>query len=259
MLNIAIKSALKAGEEILKIYNSDFQSETKIDGSPLTLADKNANDIIISYLKETEIPIISEENKSIPYELRKKWSKVWIVDPLDGTKEFINKNGEFTVNIALIKNKKPFIGVVFAPFIDILYFGQIGIGGFKLKDARSHINDLENILQLSKKLPLKNQKSYFTVISSRSHPSILTSDYIKNLNTNKKKVNYMIAGSSLKICMVAEGIANLYPRLAPTMEWDTAAGHAICLSSGFSIKNFRNNKELKYNKKNLLNPFFICN
>ena len=258
LLDIAISAALDAGLEILKIYDKDFAYTNKKDGSPLTIADKKSNTIIISKLKKTQLPIISEENKSISFKIRSKWKDLWLIDPLDGTKEFINGNGEFTVNIALISNNKPVLGVVYAPSLDILYFGMNGNSSFKLKNASSCIDDIKNFSHISQKLPIKKNKKKYVIIGSRSHQSDLTLNFIKKI-CNNKPVNFIEKGSSLKLCMIAEGSANLYPRLSPTMEWDTAAGHAICLSSGFGVKNYKTKLELKYNKRNLLNPFFLCN
>ena len=258
LLDLAINAALLAGLEILKIYEKDFVYTNKKDGSPLTIADQKSNNIITSKLRKTQLPIISEENKLIPYKIRREWKDLWLIDPLDGTKEFINGNGEFTVNIALISNNNPVLGVVYAPSLDLLYFGMTGNSSFKLKNASSYIKDIKNFSKISQKLPLRKNKKKYNIIYSRSHQSDLTLNYVKKLCLDKP-VNFIEIGSSLKLCMIAEGVANLYPRLSPTMEWDTAAGHAICLASGFGVKNYKTKLELKYNKKDLLNPFFLCN
>ncbi len=258
LLKTIIIASIKAGEEILKIYNTDFDVEYKEDESPLTIADKNANNIIMSFLMDTGIPILSEEGRSITYEERKDWDELWIVDPLDGTKEFVKKNDEFTVNIALIKNGKPILGIVYAPVLDELYWGDVSLGAYKLLKASEKINNMDNILSLASPLPLTNAKSYFGIVASRSHLSPETNAYIDKIRQSRDDIKIMSKGSSLKIVMVAEGTAHVYPRFAPTNEWDTAAGHAIVLASGGRIVQAENQeKEIIYNKKNILNPWFI--
>ncbi len=258
LLKTIIIASIKAGTEILKIYNSNFKVEYKSDESPLTLADKNANSIIMSFLKDTRIPVLSEEGRNITYEERRDWDELWIVDPLDGTKEFVKKNDEFTVNIALIKKGKPVLGVVYAPVLDELYWGTEGQGAYKLLKASEKINDMDNILGLALPLPLNNSKSYFGIVASRSHLSPETTAYIDEIRKNQDNIKIISKGSSLKIAMVAEGTADIYPRFAPTSEWDTAAGHAVVLASGGRIVQAHNpNKEISYNKKNILNPWFI--
>ncbi len=254
----AIEASILAGAEILKIYKTDFSIETKDDNSPLTIADKNANDIIVSFLEPSSIPILSEEGRSIPYSERKDWEKLWIVDPLDGTKEFIKKNDEFTVNIALIENQTPIMGVVYAPVLDELYFGDKELGSYKLEKASVYFN-ADDIISKSTKLPLADNKDYYGVVASRSHLSKETSDFIDELKDNHNKLKIVSKGSSLKICMIAEGSADIYPRFAPTMEWDTAAGHAVVLYADKRIVQAKSSDmEVVYNKENLLNPWFIA-
>ncbi len=258
-MEITIKAALEAGREILRIYQTDFEVEYKKDASPLTLADKQAHEIIISYLGQTNIPVLSEEGKDIPYSERKNWSRLWIVDPLDGTKEFIKKNGEFTVNIALVKNGKPVLGVVYAPVLDSLYYGEENLGAYKLKKA-STFTDINDVFQKASSLPLNDaMKDYYGIVASRSHLSPETSSYIEEISKGKKNVKIVSKGSSLKICMVAEGTADIYPRFAPTSEWDTAAGHAVVLASGGRMIQAEKpaEEEIVYNKENILNPWFI--
>ncbi|MCF6171881.1 MAG: 3'(2'),5'-bisphosphate nucleotidase CysQ [Bacteroidales bacterium] len=258
LLLTAISASVKAGAEILKIYNTDFEVAYKEDESPLTLADKNANEIIMSFLAETGIPVLSEEGRSIPYEERKNWKRLWIVDPLDGTKEFVKKNDEFTVNIALIENRKPVMGVVYAPVLDELYFGDEESGAFKLLQASEKINRAEKIHALSSKLPLDIPKPYYRIVASRSHLTPETTAYIDEISKAKGKIKIVSKGSSLKICMVAEGAADVYPRFAPTSEWDTAAGHAVVLASGGRIVQANSpEEEVVYNKEDILNPWFI--
>jgi len=258
-LKTAIIASIKAGKEILKIYNTDFEVEYKKDESPLTIADKNANEIIMSFLKNTGIPVLSEEGRSIPYEERKSWNSLWIVDPLDGTKEFVKRNDEFTVNIALIEKGVPVLGVVYVPVTDELYFGDLDSGAFKLLDASLVYSSSENWIKKANKLPLERRDNYkFTVVASRSHLNKETSDFIDELKKEHDDVQIISRGSSLKICMIAEGNADVYPRFAPTSEWDTAAGHAVVKAMGGKVLQSENrNEELKYNKKDILNPWFI--
>ena len=257
LTQLAIKAAIEASKDILTIYKSDdFEIESKEDNSPLTKADKAAHKIISSILQESKIPILSEEGKSIPYETRKYWNKLWIVDPIDGTKEFIKRNGEFTVNIALIENNKPIIGVILAPDSGVLYFSEKNIGAFKSTTNLDYFNP-ENLLAEALPLPLNHENKAYTVVASRSHLSKETEAYVENLRTKHGEVKFISIGSSLKLCMVAEGKANCYPRFAPTMEWDTAAGQAICEAAGFQVIDFKTKKSMIYNRENLLNNWFI--
>jgi len=245
-----VKIAKDAGKAIMEIYNQDFDIEFKSDNTPLTIADRKANEIIVSALNQLSvnsflqqnIPILSEEGRNVPYDERKNWEYFWMIDPLDGTKEFVKKNGEFTINIALIYKNTPIIGVVYSPVLNVCYWAKKDEGAFK--DG--------------KKLPLKvkREKNVYKIVASRSHMSNETKDFIEAIDTNKEKVIVSI-GSSLKICLVAEGEANIYPRLGPTMEWDTAAAHAIVNESdGLFIRYIDNSTHL-YNKKNLLNDWFV--
>jgi 3'(2'), 5'-bisphosphate nucleotidase len=238
--------AKEAGNAIMQVYKQDFEVEYKQDSSPLTLADKKANDIIEDGLNQLSVnfPILSEEGEEAPYEDRKYWEYFWLVDPLDGTKEFVKKNGEFTVNIALIHKDTPVLGVVYAPALDLCYWAKQGKGAFK--DGQ--------------KLPIKiaNQRNTYKIVASRSHMSDETQAFVDAIETNKEKELISI-GSSLKICLVAEGEADIYPRLGPTMEWDTGAAHAIVNESGKFLRKYVNNKykKHKYNKNNLLNSWFV--
>lgn len=248
----AIKAAIKAGKEILDVYyNSDFEVEFKSDNSPLTIADKRAHNVIVEYLSPTEIPILSEEGKTISYEERRKWNLFWLVDPLDGTKEFVKRNDEFTVNIALIKDNAPIAGVVYVPVTKTLYWSNLK-GSFKaiVEDENETFTDIH-------KLPLSTKQDSYVVAGSKSHMNTETEAFIQSLDTKGKPIEMKSKGSSLKICMVAEGFADIYPRLAPTMEWDTAAGHAIVKFAGKQIIQFENKEPLVYNKENLLNPWFV--
>jgi len=259
LLEIAIKASIKAGEKILEVYNQDFDVEFKDDNSPLTLADKKAHDIIISYLSETDYPILSEEGKAIAFEKRQKWKTFWIVDPLDGTKEFIKRNGEFTVNIALIENNKPILGVIYIPVQQSLYFANEYSGAFKIDQINSEneVCSLSDHISHGNKLPQQNQSETYTVVGSKSHMTKETEEFIQELEKVHGKIEVKSKGSSLKICMVAEGKANIYPRFAPTMEWDVAAGHAIAKFAGKNIYIAKTDNELTYNTETLLNPWFI--
>ena len=248
-----VKIAKDAGKAIMKIYNQDFGVEFKSDNTPLTVADRKANEIIVTALNQLSvnsflqqnIPILSEEGRSIPYDERKNWEYFWLIDPLDGTKEFVKKNGEFTINIALIYKESPVLGVVYSPVRNVCYWAKKGEGAFK--DGKT--------------LPLKakKQRDVYKIVASRSHMSNETKDFIEAIDTDKEKVIISI-GSSLKICLVAEGEANIYPRLGPTMEWDTAAAHAIVNESDGLFNKYIDKDAYQkhvYNKKSLLNDWFV--
>lgn len=257
LLKIALTASFNAADSILEIYKSDFDYKLKEDNSPITLADKNSNIIICNILKNTNIPIISEESEKISYDIRKNYKYTWIVDPLDGTKEFINRNGEFAVNIALAKNGKPIIGVICAPCLNTLYFASNTIGSFKLDNY--NLFDIPNlsldkIINSSIKLPIENNKEKI-IICSHSHLNDETKKFIENLSDKNYKI--IKKGSSIKFGIIAEGKADIYPRLFPTMEWDTAAGQIILEQTGKEILDFNTKKTLRYNKKDLKNPSFI--
>lgn len=252
----AIKASIEAGEAIMKIYEKDFTVDYKSDESPLTVADSEANGVIVDFLSKTNIPIISEEIKQLPYEQRKDWKKCWMVDPLDGTKEFIKKNGEFTVNIALVENGLPVFGVVYLPVMKILYFGAEGMGSFRYDLNEAEV-DFDNLAEASSKLPAAQRPEKFTIVASRSHMSPETESFINECKDKYGEVEMVSKGSSIKLCLVAEGAAHVYPRVAPTMEWDTAAAHAVAKFAGCSVTDFYNKTELVYNKENLLNPYFL--
>ena len=257
LLHIAIEAALEAGKEILEIYTSDdFHVEIKVDNSPLTKADKASHNIIVSYLNKTRIPVLSEEGKEIAYHERKDWNSLWIVDPIDGTKEFIKRNGEFTVNIALIENQKTVLGVIFAPALGDLYFSTKEIGGFKVSVNLEDYN-IDALKSQAIKLPITREDKTFTIVASRSHMSSETETYVSEMRQKHGEVNLISKGSSLKLCMVAEGQADCYPRFGPTMEWDTAAGQAICVYAGVKVLDWKTKKSMQYNKKQLLNNWFL--
>ncbi len=261
LLLMAINTAYRAGALIMEVYNSDdFQVNLKSDATPLTLADRKANTEIVESLIKTRIPVLSEEGRNILYEERKGWEYFWLVDPLDGTKEFIKRNGEFTVNIALVYNGYPILGVVYVPVLEQLYIGLQNFGSYKVDNFTKElqgVSSLEELMCETPKLPLPKDNKAFIIVTSRSHPSIETQEYIDKQKLIHGEVKTIPRGSSLKICMVAEGQANVYPRFGKTTEWDTAAGQAIAENAGSKVLSLEDGKRLIYNKENLENPFFI--
>ena len=253
---IAINASIKGGQAIMEVYSSNFEVEHKEDDTPLTLADKNCNTVIENILQQTGVPILSEEGADIPYLERRDWEYFWLVDPLDGTKEFVKRNGEFTVNIAMIHNGKPIIGVIYVPVKKELYFAMEGLGSFKIV-ANSLVKNLNELVNDAEKLPVDYKRNNYTIVGSRSHMSKETEQFFKDSKKKYGEVEVMAIGSSLKICMVAEGKADAYPRYAPTMEWDTGAGHAIAKMAGCTITQYDTKDEISYNKENLLNPWFL--
>lgn len=232
--------ALKAGKAIMQVYERDFEIYEKEDKSPLSEADLLSNTIICDSLAKFNLPILSEENSIISFEQRKNWEYFFLVDPLDGTKEFIKRNGEFTVNIALIHKQSPVLGVVYAPALNLMYSAKKGEGAFKNDEL----------------LPLALNKDTYKIVASKSHMSDETKDFIDKLEVDKKK-ELISMGSSLKLCLVASAEADIYPRLAPTMEWDTAAADAIVREAKKMSYDFYSKKPLLYNKENLKNPYFV--
>jgi len=251
-LELAKKAAVAAGLDIMKIYETDdFDVDFKRDDSPLTKADKKGHDTIVSFLEESELPILSEEGRSIEYSERSQWKRFWMIDPLDGTKEFIKRNGEFTVNIALIENGIPILGVVYVPVLKKLYYGLKGQGAWL--DFEENTTALKS-KKSSVKLEDVKKEEKLTIVASRSHLSPETEEFIKEL-VNPSTISM---GSSLKFLVLAEGKADIYPRFAPTMEWDTAAAHGVLLGLNFEVRRYPELSPLEYNKENLLNPWFIC-
>lgn len=246
LLILAIQAAEEGCREVLKVYHSgDFKEEAKGDQSPLTLADKNAHHKIASILEPTGLPILSEEGKDVPYEARKGWNHFWMVDPLDGTKEFIKRNGEFTVNIALIHKDTPILGVVAVPVTHEIYYAAEGHGAYVRRDGADH--------KLAKRAGVDLQQEGLRVVASRSHMNDETQNFINSL----RNPGLVSAGSSLKFMLLASGKADVYPRYAPTMEWDTAAAHAVVREAGFEVTEYGSSTPLRYNKENLLNPYFL--
>ena len=254
----AINASIEGGHAIMDVYASDFSIENKNDKSPLTLADKNCNEVIERHLSSTGIPFLSEEGTQITYSERKDWKYYWLVDPLDGTKEFIKRNGEFTVNIALIHKGNPIMGVIYVPVKEELYFAMQGLGSYKVS-VNSVIENIESLVLLSDSLPIDYKRRNYVILGSRSHMSAETEVFFDEMKKKYGDVKVLSVGSSLKICMVAEGKADAYPRYSPTMEWDTGAGHAIAKYAGFSVKKYNSTEDVIYNKENLLNPWFLVN
>lgn len=255
----AIEAALNAGREILAIYNSrhmHLKVEMKSNLTPQTNADVNSHRAILETLDKTELPVLSEEGENIDYEVRKNWNRFWLIDPLDGTKEFLRRNGEFTVNIALIDNCQPVLGVIYAPVTGELYWGAQGFGARKCI-CREKPENLHDVCKDGVILPQQRKSKSFRVVGSRSYKTPETYKFIQEIKNSGRKVEFINLGSSLKICRVAEGQADLYPRLGPTMEWDTAAGHAIAAAAGKHVTELDRTTPLTYNKQQLVNPHFI--
>ena len=280
LLKKMIYAANEASKEIISVYKNKIEIEFKTDSSPLTIADKLAHNKIFEILSDSGYPIISEEGCLTKYNERKDWNKYWLVDPLDGTKEFINKNDNFTVNIALIEKNVPLMGVVMLPVSSTIYIGYSG-GSYKLSKGVDYFNDSDlfkfvsddfktlNKLSVSKKI-----KNNFKISISSSHENNKTNNFLKLLESMFGTVEKISIGSSVKLCLVAEGKVDCYPRLGPTYEWDTAAAHAVVNYAGgniykfdqtlqvqayFDENQFTNNRLVKitYNKENLINPYFI--
>jgi 3'(2'), 5'-bisphosphate nucleotidase len=247
LIDTAIRASEEAAKAILEVYHSGhFETEAKGDNSPLTLADRKAHGVIASILQSTGLPVLSEEGKNIPYEARKAWEYFWLVDPLDGTKEFLKRNGEFTVNLALIHEQRPVLGVVGVPVSGDVYFASEGEGAFVKREGK--------IVALLKRKSVDLAAKGLRVVASRSHMSDETLTFIQQLN----EPSLVSKGSSLKFMLLAENLADVYPRFAPTMEWDTAAAHAIVNEAGFAVLQKKSTHPLVYNKPDLLNPHFIC-
>lgn len=263
MLYLALQAAIEAGKSIKVHYNNKTEPDLKRDGTPITQADRSANSIILKYLKETSLPVISEESPMPEYYQRSKYEWYWLVDPLDGTKEYIMGNGEFTVNIALINRNTPKMGVILAPVLNTAYFGIVGSGSWKIADINNFEKDNPEWQKSSPAtfaipldtIPLPEVTS---VSVSRSHPDEKTSELITKLKSGNRHVKIAHKGSSLKFCDLSEKSATIYPRYSPTYEWDTAAGHAILKASGGEVYSLKGKDPLTYNKPDLLNPPFIA-
>jgi len=256
-LQLALQASLQAGEAILQVYRTgNFQVELKHDHSPVTLADKKASDIITRILNQSQLPVISEEASIPPYEERKQWQSFWLVDPLDGTREFIKKNGEFTVNIALLRNNHPKIGIIYAPVPDTLYLTSPQTGPHLITQAHKTLH--HNILEQATRLPIQKQNRPYRILTSRSHTGTRTQALIDSTKKEHPDLETIPLGSALKLAKIASGEADLYIRFGPTMEWDTAAGHALLNATGAKIIDTNTKRPLTYNKPDLHNPSFIA-
>lgn len=239
----------------MEVYNSTFAVEYKLDNSPVTIADQRSNDKITAVLSQTDIPILSEESVHADYSNRKSWTKFWLVDPLDGTKQFIKRNGEFTINVALVDTEGPLLGVLYLPVTRKLYYAIRGEGAFCCEAATSSVEET-----IAKSLKLQPEdKHLFRIAMNRT--SAETSEMKKFIgkvqSSLAKKPEFFVSGSALKFGLLAEGSADFYPRFKPSMEWDTAAGHVIVNETGFAVVNADTGQELQYNKPSLVNPSFI--
>lgn len=265
LLHQAIIASVLAGQDILTVYDTDFAVQYKEDRSPLTLADQKASDRISAVLAPFGIPVLSEEGEHPAHGERKAWNRLWVVDPLDGTKEFVKRNGEFTVNVALVEDGLPVSGVIYSPMFKDLYFAAKGLGAYKI-DKHVFIDHVEGIetlsldalLAMAGKLPLHKPGGVYKVVASRSHMSSETYQYIEQLKHQHGPVEIVSTGSSIKMCWVAEGVANEYPRFGPTMEWDTAAGQAILQEAGCELIDFETKQPMRYNREELRNNWFIA-
>jgi 3'(2'), 5'-bisphosphate nucleotidase len=249
----ALKAASMAALKIMEIYEGEFDPEFKTDGSPVTAADLASSDIINKILAETNIPVTSEETIHEDYSVRKKWNRSWCVDPLDGTKEFVKRNGEFSINIALIENQRPIFGLIASPVSDEVVFGggQMGIY-FCL------LSEWQNIESWKKISTPEKVNEPLVVASSRSHHSGQVLQYVNELRSKSPEIHFLKMGSALKFFSLADGSADTYPRFAPTMEWDIAAGQAILEALGGKVVHAETGEPLIYNKDNLKNPYFIA-
>jgi 3'(2'), 5'-bisphosphate nucleotidase len=274
----ALAAAIQAGKKILQVYHGDIDVTYKEDDSPLTVADRQAHQTIVNFLysaAHTTIPILSEEGKHIPYNERTNWEYFWLVDPLDGTKEFIQRRDEFTVNIALIKKSRPVAGIVYPPAVGSLYLAAEGLGSFKFEDVKvvdqalldqqgslGLRSGLRDLVELAIELPLhrigKRYTDRLNLVGSRLHGTEDLADFVDKMKQEYNDIGFVSAGSALKFCLVAEGSADLYPRFGPTMEWDTAAGQCVVEQSGGTVLSMREKRPLAYNKQDLHNPHFFC-
>jgi 3'(2'), 5'-bisphosphate nucleotidase len=270
LLWTTVKAAIAAGAATLEVYASEHRVDYKDDRSPLTLADTRSHEIIVGFLKTTGIPVLSEEGKQIPYAERRRWQRLWVVDPLDGTKEFIKRLGEFTVNIALVEDHRPTLAAIFVPVKNILYYGRLEDGSYRLDDNRrlaelaradaggDAARAITDLKAASQRLPIDREPhTPFAIVGSRSHATPELHEYVEQKRRELGEVSFLSAGSSLKYCLVAEGGADVYPRLGPTMEWDTAAGQLIAEAAGATLTRWDTGGPMIYNKEDLLNPWHV--
>lgn len=264
LLLAALRAAWRGGQEILEVYRTDFAVESKSDATPLTEADRRSQQRIREILEDADpaIPFLGEEGSAIPYDERRGWERFWLVDPLDGTKEFVSRNGEFTVNIALIAGTRPVLGLILAPLLSVACFGLVDAGcAWRLDDAGALAGRSElfwrQVERSAARLP-REATQVFTVAASRSHMTPATEAYIGECRRLFGDVEVRSSGSSLKMCHVAEGLVDVYPRIGPTSEWDIAAGQAIVEAAGGAVLRAGSREPLRYNTRELRNPPFVC-
>lgn len=262
LLALGLTAAQEAGDAINAVYGTAFAVEQKDDRSPLTEADRRSHRIILEHLAgraHLRFPVLSEEGRSIPHTERESWPVLWIVDPLDGTKEFVKRNGEFTVNIALVSGGDAIVGIIHTPVRGCFHFGARGLGAYRL-DGRlpGPAATIEEIIAASSRLPVGGQHQNPVVVGSRSHRSAETEEYVQRLRDRYGDLEFTSSGSAYKFCLVAEGAADIYPRFAPTMEWDTAAGQFLVEETGGCVIRKDSGEPLRYNKPDLRNPWFIA-
>jgi 3'(2'), 5'-bisphosphate nucleotidase len=261
LVSCAIAAAHSAGAEIMDVYcTHSFEVEYKDDNSPLTLADRRAHHVIDTILSRTTIPVLSEEGSHTAFSERQHWRHLWLVDPLDGTKEFISRNGEFSVNIALVEDGVPVAGVIYAPVPDTLWVGIHGVGAYKVQSSSLVLDSFsfQSVVEQGVCLPYYSTGGRMVVVATRSHMNSRTSELLDVLKLKTPSLEVVHIGSALKFCLLAEGKASLYPRFAPTSEWDTAAGHAIVRSLGGDVLQEGTRTPLVYNKAHLENPGFVA-
>lgn len=268
LLDAAVRAAFAGGQAVMEVYGTAIEVDVKADNSPLTRADREAHAAIKRILDGTGLPVMSEEGRTIPAAERQAWSHYWLVDPLDGTKEFIRRNGEFAVCIALMQadtndprpqgNASPIAGVVYGPVDDVLYYAWEGGGAYRQQHAATQapVPTYERAA-MSTRLPLARTDRAYTILASRSHRGAETEAYIAEQRAAHGEVAFAFTGSALKFGLLAEGAADVYPRHAPTMEWDTAAGQIICTEAGRHLIDLTTQAPMRYNKHEPVNNWFI--
>jgi 3'(2'), 5'-bisphosphate nucleotidase len=264
LLPCAFNAAVRAGAEIMKVYNNsgDIDVMVKSDNTPLTIADRLAHNKIKEVLGETRIPILSEEGREMLYDERKNWEMFWLVDPLDGTIEFLKRNNEFTVNIALMADNECVGAIVYVPYLGKMYFAERGCGAMVLEnivpDENANYTN-QDIRSKAQILPLESAAhDKFRIAVSRSHQTAETADFVEQMRKIHSEVEIIEQGSSYKFCLMAEGVIDYYPRTTTTYEWDTAAAELILAEAGGKTHSLPDHKPLQYNKENLHNPWFEC-
>lgn len=268
LVEVAINAAFAGGGAIMEVYAGEFDVELKSDRSPVTLADRKAHSAIERELAATSLPVLSEEGAHLPFKERQTWERYWLVDPLDGTKEFVKRNGEFAVNIALMQrdqlpggplgNAEPIAGVIYSPVRDLLFFGWQGGGAFRQQRAATNTGlPAYERVAMSTRLPVAEPREAYTILASRSHRNPETDAFIQRKKDEHGEVAFAFLGSALKFGLMAEGSADVYPRYAPTMEWDTAAGQIICSEAGKQLTDVTTGEPMRYNKHELVNNWFI--